>query len=359
MILFTKKIISWYGQNKRELPWRETKDPYKIWVSEIILQQTRVEQGLPYYQRFIERFPTIESLATSPISDVLLLWQGLGYYSRGRNMHETAKIIVSEFKGNFPTEYSEIIKLKGIGKYTSAAISSFAFKQYTPVVDGNVIRFITRYSGIYENSKSRIVINNIEKFLTEQIIQTQNPDIFNQAIMEFGALVCTPKEPSCNLCVFKHYCTAYKDNRVKETPISSQKKSKKDRFFNYLLVLGEKEQRIFTFIQKREKNDIWQGLFEFPLFEIENPTKKDILTYFGLNPHYSRKITKQKSIIHILSHQKIHASFWVLQNVNLLDIKSQFKQYDCVELIDVIQNPFPVLITNFIKDLETSSKFSH
>lgn len=348
----TEKIISWYHKNNRQLPWRNTSDPYKIWVSEIILQQTRVEQGLPYYNRFVERFPTIESLANTPISEVLFVWQGLGYYSRAINMHETAKTIVSRYNGVFPNQLHDLLKLKGIGKYTAAAISSFAYKQYNPVIDGNVIRFMTRLLGIYENAKLRSSIVKIEKILNEQIHKTIHPDLFNQALMEYGALFCTQKEPKCTFCVFKSQCIAFNDHQVKETPVLIRQTNKKTRFFNYLFILSKNKDTKYTLVHKRDNNDIWKGLYDFPLYENENPTKEEILAYFDIQFLYSQKLQIQKSYVHILSHQKIQANFWVLTDFPLFSYKQLLKDYKCVELNTLLSYPFPVLISKFIKDIE-------
>ena len=206
-------LIDWYHRHKRDLPWRNTRDAYKIWLSEIILQQTRVEQGLPYYERFIETFPNISALANAHEDDVLKLWQGLGYYSRARNLHAAAKQVLQEFNGNFPSTFNEIIALKGVGEYTAAAIASFAFDEKHPVLDGNVYRCIARLFGLHDpidNAKSKKVFYDI---LWKEI-EHANPHLFNQAIMEFGAMQCRPKNPDCGVCPFADQCYALKHNKV-------------------------------------------------------------------------------------------------------------------------------------------------
>lgn len=345
MIPIAKKIISWYGLNKRDLPWRVTKDPYKIWVSEIILQQTRVEQGLPYYHRFIERFPTVESLATATITEVLLLWQGLGYYSRARNMHETANIIASKFKGSFPEKYSEIITLKGIGKYTAAAISSFAFKQYTPVVDGNVIRVITRLFGITESAKSSKILTQIESILQEEILASKSPDIFNQSIMEFGALVCTPKQPKCYDCVFLKQCKSYQYKIVDLLPNIPKKNIKKERVFNYFVLFAYEHADLITFIQKRTEQDIWRDLYQFPLLE-GKITKQSIFDFLNTSRSLMKSIKPIHMPTHQLSHQNIKAVFWIIE------LKREIKFPNCekIKVCNISKYPFPVLTTSFINN---------
>lgn len=343
----TEELILWYTLNKRNLPWREINDPYKIWVSEIILQQTRIKQGLPYYQKFIERFPSIEILEKAEINDILSIWQGLGYYSRARNMHVAAKQIIAEYSGFFPNKYNDIIKLKGVGKYTAAAIASFAFKQYKPVIDGNVIRIITRIYGLYENSKSVQTLKKIEKILNENIIKTESPDTFNQAIMEFGQKVCLPANPSCNNCIFKKSCNALNENKVLETPKIFQKKEKKERYFNYLIVLNNG----YTFIKKRQKKDIWEELYEFPLLEQKNVTKEILLNHFGLINYLLSNVHKSKITKHTLSHQNINTIFWTLSVTSENELIYLKKHYLMVEFKKISEYPFSILITKYIAQI--------
>ncbi len=280
-----ESLIDWYSGAKRELPWRESNDPYDIWVSEIILQQTRVEQGLPYYLRFIESFPDVETLAAARENDVLANWQGLGYYSRARNMHFTAKHIVEKLNGEFPKTYSEILKLKGIGPYTAAAIASFCFGEPEPVVDGNVFRVASRLFGISDDiaeGKSRKKFESVLK----EIIPHDQPGTFNQAIMEYGATVCLPS-PSCERCVFTKECFAFQNDSIKELPVKSKKLKVKERDLNYLVL--ENEGRVL--MKKRGGKDIWEGMFDFPELEARNG-----------------KVFSDP-IIHLLSHQRLSVRF--------------------------------------------------
>jgi A/G-specific adenine glycosylase len=257
---FANTLINWYETNKRDLPWRNTTDPYKIWISEIILQQTRVNQGLPYYRKFISNFPKVEDLANASEEKVLKLWQGLGYYSRARNMHQSAKYILNELNGVFPTSYIEIKKLKGVGEYTAAAISSFCFKEKKAVLDGNVYRLLSRFFGI----ETPIDSNKAKKEFTDllkHLISSEKPDVFNQSIMEFGALQCTPKKPNCSICTWKNKCVAFATDKTHILPIKSKKIKKRIRYFNYIVY---KQQQNY-FIQKRTSKDIWKNMYEFPL----------------------------------------------------------------------------------------------
>ena len=253
---FFSKLYNWYEKYHRDLPWRNTNHPYHIWLSEIILQQTRVNQGIDYYHRFIEKYPTIESLANADESDILKTWQGLGYYSRARNLHFAARQIVEFHHGVFPNNYKDILNLKGIGEYTAAAIGSFAFNLPHPVIDGNVSRFISRYAGIKEPINETSGLKKI-KAVIDDIFNPSRPADFNQAIMEFGALQCKPKKPTCNDCVFNSSCFAYENNCVNELPYKKSKTTIKHRHFNYIII---KDKKHHTFIEKRTGNDIWLSL---------------------------------------------------------------------------------------------------
>ncbi len=303
MLNFTLQIQDWYRQNLRDLPWRQTKDPYLIWLSEIILQQTRVDQGLPYYTKFSSAYPTITDLANAEEEQVLLIWQGLGYYSRARNMLKTAKHIVNDHSSKFPRTYQELLKLKGIGPYTAAAIASFAFKETTPVIDGNVYRVLTRYFGIDLAIDSKEGKNQIAE-LANILIDKNEPDIYNQAIMEFGALQCKPKNPSCSSCPISDACISYAQNNVQERPLKLKKTKVVTRYFHYLV--ARKNDQLL--IEKRTDNDIWKGLFQFPLIEtnstdLSNETKDQYII-----KHSSAVFT------HKLSHQIIYARFHECRN---------------------------------------------
>ncbi|MGZ4118512.1 MAG: A/G-specific adenine glycosylase, partial [Bacteroidia bacterium] len=259
---FSGKIISWYNKNKRDLPWRNTKDAYLIWLSEIILQQTRVEQGMAYYLKFASNFPTIKHLAKADNDKVMKLWQGLGYYSRARNLHTTAQIVADKYKGKFPDTYEDILSLKGIGDYTAAAIASFAFNKARAVVDGNVYRVLSRVFGIetpIDSSKGK------KEFyaLANELIDKKNPALFNQAIMELGAIQCKPVNPDCSVCPLNNMCFAFAKKRIADFPVKEKKTKVRDRYFNYI-VLNYKGK---TAINKRGAKDIWHNLHDFPLIE--------------------------------------------------------------------------------------------
>lgn len=302
---FSNIIYNWYNKNKRDLPWRSTKDAYKIWLSEIILQQTRVAQGTAYYLRFVEKFPTIEHLARAKEDEVLKLWQGLGYYSRARNLHATAKIIVNQYGGTFPNTHKQILALKGIGPYTAAAIASFAFGLSYPTVDGNVYRVLARYFGISTPIDSSTGKKEFQQ-LAEELIINKEPGLHNQSLMEFGALQCTPKSPKCHECPLKETCFALENKLVNTLPIKEKKIKQHKRYFYYYL-LKDKD---CIYIQKRTAKDIWQNLYEFPLFEsklelTDEQLLKEPVPFFDKTSFIINGISAPQK--HILSHQIIHA----------------------------------------------------
>ena len=258
---FTTQIHYWYHQNKRALPWRQTSDPYKIWISEIILQQTKVDQGVKYYYRFLERFPTIKKLAEANEDEVLKIWQGLGYYSRARNLHFTARYINNELNGKFPADFESILQLKGIGPYTAAAIASFAYNLPCPALDGNVYRVLSRYFGIGTPIDSAKGKKEFYRLATE-LIPASNPGLHNQAMMEFGALQCTPK-PDCSRCPVAETCFVFRNNMVSHLPVIEKKTKQRNRYFDYYLI----EKGEFIYLEKRMGNDIWRNLYQFPLVE--------------------------------------------------------------------------------------------
>jgi len=309
MINISEKLLYWYDQYKRDLPWRKTKNPYLIWVSEIILQQTRINQGINYYYNFIKTFPDVNSLAQADIDEVLIIWQGLGYYSRARNMHFTAKYISKNLNSNFPESFVELKKLKGVGYYTAAAIASFAFNETVPVIDGNVYRVLSRFFGIFESTQTSNGKNIFfEKAL--KIIDPKKPAIFNQAIMEFGSLQCTPKKPDCSICIFKNACFAYSKDLINNLPTKKQKVKKRVRFFNYIHIIYKDN----IFLEKRNDNDIWKLLYQLPLIETDSKIKIEELfnhkLWIDLFKDSDIKL-KSHSIEkkHILSHQTIFAQF--------------------------------------------------
>jgi len=352
---FTKRLIGWYKLNKRDLPWRQTRDPYKIWLSEIILQQTRIDQGLDYYIKFITTLPDVHSLAKASEHEVLKLWQGLGYYSRARNLHQTAVSIASECKGKLPDNYNDLIKLKGIGEYTAAAIASIAFNEPRPVVDGNVLRFLARINGIktpVDSISGKKIITNI----ATKLIDPKQPGEFNQALMEFGALHCKPRNPDCPECIFKKECKAYRKNQVVIIPVKTQKPTLRKRYFHYLILINRNKS---VYLRKRSERDIWRNLYDFPL--LEKPGKishkqihSEISSFLGLKVEDKLKIIISEEYRHVLSHQVITARFYT---IHLNELK-KFKKinalhgnwWDIVELTKIYEFPIPRLIEKFLNN---------
>ena len=314
MNFFNSKTHSWYSLYKRDLPWRNTRNPYLIWLSEIILQQTRIDQGMAYYSRFADEFPTISALADASEDQILKLWQGLGYYSRARNLHFTAKFIQQNYDGIFPEDYNEIHSLKGIGEYTAAAIASISFNLEYPTVDGNVFRVLSRFFGISEpidTSSGKKIFNDLAK----ELIKGTDPGMHNQAIMEFGALQCTPKNPDCNQCPLNQRCFAFLNQKIAELPVKQNKTKQRDRYFNYLVLSCKNH----TWLRKRVENDIWKNLFEFPVIETETEINIEKLIaqaeFQKFVSHADRAVIENVSgwKIHILSHQRIHYRFIKMQ----------------------------------------------
>jgi A/G-specific adenine glycosylase len=343
---FSEELMGWYHLNKRALPWRNTKDPYRIWLSEVILQQTRVAQGLPYYEKFVEQYPTIQALADADEKEVLRLWQGLGYYSRARNMHTTAKIVVMDFGGIFPSTYEGLLKLKGIGPYTAAAIASFAFDEKVAVVDGNVYRVLARVFGV-ETDISSHEAKKVFGELANQLISESSPSTYNQAIMEFGAKYCTPANPECMFCVFHYDCVANATGKQSFLPIKSKKVKVKNRFFNYFVI--EKDNQ-FLMNQRAEK-DIWSGLCDFYLLESEDKLVEleEVYNDF-LQKVLSKSIIKNVSenFKHILTHQRIEAKFWHVVLNEEVDIPKNYHFYSLKEIEEL---PKPILIEKYLKSL--------
>ncbi|MFO0356532.1 MAG: A/G-specific adenine glycosylase [Sphingobacteriaceae bacterium] len=310
---FGNTLIKWYKIHKRDLPWRETKDPYKIWLSEIILQQTQVAQGLAYYYKFIDAYPTVKDLAAASQDDVLKNWQGLGYYSRARNLHETAKKIVHDHKGKFPNTYSNIISLKGIGAYTAAAIASFSYDLPHAVVDGNVYRVLSRVFGIETPINSTNGKVQFQQLADELLIKKQAA-IYNQAIMEFGSQQCKPVNPNCEECVLQTKCFAFANDQLNKLPVKLNKTKIKNRYFNYFYI---EDKNKTVFINQRKGKDIWEGLFELYLVESLKEAdlkqllqNKDLKKIIG-NAYAIAPETKQFK--HILSHQHLHTTFYKIK----------------------------------------------
>jgi len=340
---FSNRLIQWYLQNKRDLPWRTTQNPYEIWLSEIILQQTRVAQGLPYFEAFINAFPTVYDLANASEEQVLKLWQGLGYYSRARNLHQTAQLIVSSYKGVFPTTYDGLLQLKGVGPYTAAAIASFSFGEVVPVVDGNVFRVLSRYFGVETDISSHAAKKEFTQ-LAQELIDVNQPALFNQAMMEFGSLQCVPANPNCDQCVFNDSCVALQKKKVQLLPIKLKKTKVTTRFLNYLIV---KDERDFLLVQKRAAKGIWHNLYEFPLVETNQEVQVDyfdsgnFLHSFFQNPIETIIPFDTKSITHKLSHQNLQIRFWKLTVLGVLEKGIQPE--------DLKKLPFPIVLFNFIE----------
>ncbi|MEX0287658.1 MAG: A/G-specific adenine glycosylase [Flavobacteriaceae bacterium] len=344
---FSKKILRWYGSNKRDLPWRNTRDPYKIWLSEILLQQTRVAQGLPYYHKFLSQYPSVIDLANAKEEEVLKLWQGLGYYSRARNLHATAKFVVTEYNGQFPGTYKELIKLKGVGDYTASAIASSSFNQPEPVVDGNVYRVLARYFGVDIPINSGQGIKYFKQ-LAREVMDAENVREYNQAIMEFGAIQCAPKRPSCEQCPLNSSCVALKENSINTLPRKQKKTTVRKRYFNYLIVLDPENKII---MEQRLGKGIWQNLFQFPLVETTAPIDIDTMNdrlqeTLDIEDIRTVKELNKKEIVHKLSHQHLHTKFWLVMVGQELA--------DGIGASEIDKYPVPVLIADAIKTLKIS-----
>ena len=343
---FSNKLVSWYQVNKRDLPWRNTANAYYIWLSEIILQQTRVAQGMPYYLAFVNAFPKVEDLANASEDEVLKMWQGLGYYSRARNLHFTAKDITDNHNGKFPNDYKKILKLKGVGTYTAAAITSFAFELPYAVVDGNVIRVLSRIFGIETPFDTTIGKKQFAELAQELLIKG-NPSEYNQAIMEFGAMQCKPKSPDCNVCPMQDFCEAYNSNRVAELPVKSKKIKVKNRFLHFLMIESDDS----VYLGKRKKG-IWNGLYEFPFLEFDdNIVEKQVIATEGWAEIFQGDGLEINSIspefIHVLSHQKIHAKFWKIKAEDVA-----LKNFDLIAKKDLLNYPVSRLTEKYFETIE-------
>ena len=342
---FANKLITWYLQHKRDLPWRNTSHPYHVWLSEIILQQTRVLQGLPYYEKFIETYPTVHDLAQATEAEVLKNWQGLGYYSRARNLHATAKMVSEEMNGIFPQNYRDLLKLKGVGDYTASAIASICYNQPEAVVDGNVFRVLSRVFGIPTPINTSAGQKQFKE-LAQQLIDSKRPGTFNQAIMEFGAQYCVPQNPICENCIFANKCIAFKEKKVTEFPVKIKAKPVKKRYFNYLVILSENEK---TILQQRTGKGIWQKLYEFPLVESTEIIDLQVLKSAPQFQELTQLITidsitlyNEIPIIHKLSHQHINTQFWIIETSKATE------GYIPISKIDTYA--VPVLIENFVSE---------
>jgi A/G-specific adenine glycosylase len=343
---FSALILAWYDQNKRELPWRQTSEPYKIWLSEIILQQTRVAQGLPYYQRFIAKYPTVDKLAGAAESEVLRLWQGLGYYSRARNLHKCARVVVHDHDGQFPATMAGLKQLPGVGNYTAAAIASLAFNEPVPVVDGNVYRLLARYLGIETDISSSSAFRQFYD-LALALIDTSRPGDFNQAMMEFGAIQCTPKNPQCEVCPLQSGCLAYARKAQQMLPVKLKKTKVRQRYFHYFLIRKENK----MLLRQRREKDIWQGLFELPLIESAKKVTLNQIEHPLLDQLANKQPVYQledKIHRHVLSHQVLNVNFVVINIKDSLISSPEFKEYRWYSFAEAEELPKPVLIANYL-----------
>jgi A/G-specific adenine glycosylase len=338
MSTFSETLYKWHNTIQRILPWKETDEVFHIWLSEIILQQTRVEQGIPYYLKIVKRFPTVNELANAPDEEVMKLWEGLGYYSRARNMHKAAKLI-AENGGVFPQTYKDLLTLPGVGKYTAAAIASFAYNEAVPVIDGNVNRVVARIFGILEpidtNSGQQAISEKVHK-----IFDPDQPAKFNQAIMDFGAVHCTPKNPDCNECFFSDDCIAFQEELVEILPVKSKKINKKNRYLNYLIITD----RVNTPIRKRTDKDIWRHLHEFILLEKESLEIEEITEKLeeNLEDYEILSLSISEPFKHLLTHQNLFVKFYEI-SVDQLKLKKG-SAYFLVERKNLRKFAFPKII---------------
>ena len=326
---FADTLIRWYEEHRRDLPWRGEADPYKIWVSEIILQQTRVQQGWDYYLRFVDNFPNVKALAETDEEQVLKVWQGLGYYSRARNMHTAAREIMERHGGAFPQNYDNILALKGIGKYTAAAIASIAFHLPYPAVDGNVIRIVSRIFGVCDDVSQPAVVKQITE-ICEQQIDHERPGVFNQAAMDFGAMHCTPRNPKCDECPFQSSCYAFANQLTEMLPVKKKKATQRHRYFHYIVYIAQGQ----TIIERRTRSDIWKNMYQFPLTETAEEESA-----FGEPDYHLREV---------LTHQIIHADFHV-KSVESLPQPSD--NQIIININQIHDYPMPKVMTEFLKKI--------
>lgn len=349
---FVHTLLEWYPHNKRDLPWRNTNNPYIIWLSEIILQQTRVAQGLPYFEKFLENFPNVEELANAPEETVMRLWQGLGYYSRARNLHRCAKDIRDIHSGLFPDSYQSLLQLKGVGSYTAAAIASFAYNEPVAVVDGNVFRVLARYYGIATDIAGNSGKKEFEA-LANSIIPKDRPAEFNQAIMEFGALQCVPKNPDCANCPMKSGCFAFKNDLVDSLPVKIKKLKIKERYFRYAFIICGNE----VVVRRRGEGDIWQGLYDFPMDELAGQNDNQDQPGFleEIRDFMTTTVNEPKNWYkHILTHQRIFANFVTVlvhkDKRNALQVWADVNSFQLVDFEKLEQLGKPRLILKFLDD---------
>ncbi|SET94620.1 A/G-specific adenine glycosylase [Hymenobacter actinosclerus] len=347
---FAEALLGWYPRHRRDLPWRHTRDPYLIWLSEVVLQQTRVRQGLPYYLTFSTTYPTVQALAAAPSDEVLRHWQGLGYYSRARNMHHTAQQVVAEFGGRFPASYAGLLQLKGVGQYTAAAVASFAYDEKVAVLDGNVYRVLARVFGLHHDIAAPASRKPFQ-LLADQLIPADHPAEFNQAIMEFGALQCTPAKPDCMFCPLQSRCFAFQHGLVAELPVKSKAKATRTRYFHYLVLRHADT----VYLRKRGPKDIWEGLYDFALHETDTaelPAAELLAAVEQLGGRVATDRAEEPAVAarHVLSHQKVEARFhevWLSAPLPPDTAAAGLAAYRGEE---IEQLPKSVLITNYISN---------
>jgi len=344
---FRNKLLKWHKGINRDLPWKKKPSPYKIWLSEVLLQQTRVNQAVPYYFKFIKAYPNIAKMANAPLDEILKLWQGLGYYSRARNMHETAKHIVNNLNNVFPNTYFELLKLKGIGPYSAAAISSFAFNEAKAVLDGNVFRVFSRYFGLFD-AIDTTAGKKVFQEIADINLDKKQPGKYNQAIMDFGALQCVPKNPNCTQCCFKRSCVAFKNDLIEKLPVKEKKLKRKIRYFNYLKI----NYKNFFYLEKRKAKDVWQDLYQYPLIESDKKSfsgkVEDYLAIGKLIDNNNFDIIEvSKNYRQLLTHQQINARFIELIVYKPLHKKALFVK--CKQS-DLAKYAYPKIIDCFLKD---------
>lgn len=351
---FSRKLDAWYDDNGRSFPWRGIDDPYRIWLSEIILQQTRIEQGREYYWRFVEAFPTVADLAAASEEQVLRLWQGLGYYSRARNLHAAAQYVVNDCGGRFPNTYDGLLKMKGVGRYTAAAIASFAYRLPCPVIDGNVYRFISRLYGIATPVATDAAYTEFERLLLK-LIDRRRPDRFNAALMDFGSLHCTQHNPQCGICPFVEECVALKAGKVELLPVRLAKAKVVERYFYYFDIQWETSGNPCTLMQQRTGKDIWRGLWEFPLIESDGPLEGEVLKArvngylkeaLGLPP---TEFSIAATLSHQLTHRTIRATFIRLNLASKLALLPENMQV--LPLVKIKDIPISRLIDKYLHGL--------
>lgn len=336
-----KKLKTWFHSFKRDLPWRHSHDPYRIWLSEVMLQQTRIDQGLPYFNRFIERFPTVFELAEASEAEVLNLWQGLGYYSRARNLHQTAKTIVSDYEGLFPQDYNSLLQLKGVGEYTAAALASMAFNQPYAVVDGNVNRVIARLFGIHEPVNTTQGKKAIKAW-AEQLLDHEHPGSFNEALMDFGAIQCTSATPKCGICPLQDDCYAQQHNEIQKLPLKTKKLKRRTRYFYYLVMTNTAG----VVLRQRGDKDVWQHLYDFPVIERSPGESFDKAQLTALTKQPPDAVRFLATYKHVLTHQDIFADFYTINSFDLALVKQDFI---FVEWENLSAYAVPRLIDRFLK----------